>query len=77
MGPILLGAAKPLSEAEWQACAALLHDRMTEAVDQLKLIEPIFLERAGIRAARQADRLIRAFFHRIDALAAAKGSKCG
>lgn len=28
----LLGAAKPLSEAEWQACAGLLHDRMTESV---------------------------------------------
>ncbi|MBB5206292.1 phosphoribosylformylglycinamidine synthase [Inhella inkyongensis] len=28
----LLGAAKPLSEAEWLACAALLHDRMTESV---------------------------------------------
>jgi 16S rRNA (guanine527-N7)-methyltransferase len=34
-------------------------------------------QRAGIRAARQAHRLIRAFFHRIDALAAAKGTKCG
>jgi phosphoribosylformylglycinamidine synthase len=28
----LLGSAKPLSEAEWQACAAVLHDRMTESV---------------------------------------------
>ena len=28
----LLGAAKALSESEWQACAALLHDRMTESV---------------------------------------------
>jgi len=28
----LLGAAKALSADEWQACAALLHDRMTESV---------------------------------------------
>ena len=28
----LLGSAKPLSEAEWQAVAAVLHDRMTESV---------------------------------------------
>ena len=28
----LFGEAKPLSDAEWQACAALLHDRMTESV---------------------------------------------
>ncbi|MES2714396.1 MAG: phosphoribosylformylglycinamidine synthase [Pseudomonadota bacterium] len=28
----LLGSAKPLSTAELQACAALLHDRMTESV---------------------------------------------
>jgi phosphoribosylformylglycinamidine synthase len=28
----LLGAAKALSAGEWQACAALLHDRMTESV---------------------------------------------
>ncbi|MCZ8235891.1 MAG: phosphoribosylformylglycinamidine synthase [Inhella sp.] len=28
----LLGSAKPLSEAEWQACAGVLHDRMTESV---------------------------------------------
>ena len=28
----LLGAAKPLSDAELAACAALLHDRMTESV---------------------------------------------
>ena len=28
----LLGAAKPLADSELQACAALLHDRMTESV---------------------------------------------
>jgi len=28
----LLGGPKPLSEDEWSACAALLHDRMTESV---------------------------------------------
>ncbi|MBH9552931.1 phosphoribosylformylglycinamidine synthase [Inhella gelatinilytica] len=28
----LLGNAKALSESEWQACAALVHDRMTESV---------------------------------------------
>ena len=28
----LLSSAKPLSEAEWQACAGVLHDRMTESV---------------------------------------------
>ncbi len=28
----VFGAAKPLGDAEWQACAALLHDRMTETV---------------------------------------------
>ncbi|MBN8503182.1 MAG: phosphoribosylformylglycinamidine synthase [Burkholderiales bacterium] len=28
----LLGSAKPLSDTEWQACAAALHDRMTESV---------------------------------------------
>ncbi|WP_127996644.1 phosphoribosylformylglycinamidine synthase [Piscinibacter defluvii] len=28
----LLGGAKPLPEAAWPACAALLHDRMTESV---------------------------------------------
>jgi phosphoribosylformylglycinamidine synthase len=28
----LLGSARPLDDAEWQACAALLHDRMTESV---------------------------------------------
>ncbi|MCA0177354.1 MAG: phosphoribosylformylglycinamidine synthase [Proteobacteria bacterium] len=28
----LLGGAKPLTEAEWQAVAAVLHDRMTESV---------------------------------------------
>jgi phosphoribosylformylglycinamidine synthase len=28
----LLGSAKALSVEEWQACAALLHDRMTESV---------------------------------------------
>ncbi|WP_326538682.1 phosphoribosylformylglycinamidine synthase [Pseudorhodoferax sp.] len=28
----LLGSARPLTDAEWQACAALLHDRMTESV---------------------------------------------
>jgi len=28
----LLGSAKPLSEAEWQAVAGVLHDRMTESV---------------------------------------------
>jgi len=28
----LLGSAKPLSEAEWQLAAGLLHDRMTESV---------------------------------------------
>jgi phosphoribosylformylglycinamidine synthase len=28
----LLGAAKPMTEAEVQACAALLHDRMTESI---------------------------------------------
>ncbi len=33
-------------------------------------------QRAGLCAARQADRLIHAFFHRIDAVAAAKGAKC-
>jgi phosphoribosylformylglycinamidine synthase len=30
----LLGGPKPLADAEWQACAALLHDRMTESVLQ-------------------------------------------
>lgn len=28
----LLGGTKPLADAAWQACAALLHDRMTESV---------------------------------------------
>jgi phosphoribosylformylglycinamidine synthase len=28
----LLGDSKPLTDDEWQACAALLHDRMTESV---------------------------------------------
>jgi phosphoribosylformylglycinamidine synthase len=28
----LLGAGKPLTDAEWHACAAVLHDRMTESV---------------------------------------------
>jgi phosphoribosylformylglycinamidine synthase len=28
----LLGGPKPLADDEWQACAALLHDRMTESV---------------------------------------------
>ncbi|MEQ1805682.1 MAG: phosphoribosylformylglycinamidine synthase, partial [Burkholderiaceae bacterium] len=32
MKPALLRAARPLSEPEWQAAAALLHDRMTQSV---------------------------------------------